>query len=94
MPPYNPDNEFSFSALCRLEAAGIKVMTELSSARDRLQQTIMDTHVHREENVVKRWLVGRRKAEYPPTWRSLYKVMEGLGLQDLSKQVQDFLGSK
>ena len=51
----------------------------------------MDTNGVREENVVKRWLVGRRKEEYPPTWRSLYKVLKELGLEELSKKVEEFL---
>ena len=40
---YDPDIEFSFCALCRLEVAGIQVLTGLSSMGDRLHQTVMDT---------------------------------------------------
>ena len=36
------------------------------------------------------WVKGRQKG-YPPTWTTLFKVLRELDLQELSKQVEEFL---
>ena len=36
------------------------------------------------------WVEGRQKG-YPPTWTTLFKVLRELDLQELSKQVEEFL---
>ena len=36
------------------------------------------------------WVKGRQKG-YPPTWTTLLKVLRELDLQELSKQVEEFL---
>ena len=35
------------------------------------------------------WLSG--KSSLPPTWRSLYQVLEELGLLELSQRIQEYL---
>ena len=103
MSPYDPDGQFSMSALCRLENKGIHVLKSL----ERLQRQLMkaanvtftakaDTEYKKlrsVEIIIRQWTLGDN-SPLPPTWRSLYQVLRELGLEELSQQIEEFLCSK
>lgn len=62
--PYNPDGQITWSAISRLQAAGLPIVDHTNSSF------------------------------YLQTWRSLYGILEQLGLQELSQQVEQLLTSK
>ena len=99
--PYNPDSRFSLSALCRLEAAGIRVLRSLSGSVDRLckelgvngykYKFISDYTI---ERAMTSWVAGECGPEYPPTWDGLLRLMWKLRLKELSRRVEEFFNSK
>ena len=84
MSLYDPDSQFSMSALSRLEDKGIQILTTLETFHKQLAEVAGVTftrRVSREYNsklrsrdsveiVIRQWTLGARPA-LPPTWRSL-----------------------
>ena len=100
--PYDPDSRFSMSSLSRLEhGAGIKVITSLAVYYTQLMsfagialynKNFIKTKTGSEkvlEIVLKEWETG--KSSRPPTWQSLLDILNELDLDDLSKQIEDYL---
>lgn len=89
--PYDPDGQFSFSALSRLEASGIPVVSQLEKNLVEVAATIgvpyCGPYCHR---VIEQWIKSK-ETSYPPTWRSLYEVLRKTGVEDLSEQIEEYL---
>ena len=88
------------AALCKLEDAGIQVVTSLTTAHKQLARAAKVTldeeeHTSPKENVemiIRQWTHGKGHA-FPPTWRSLYQVLGDLGLKELGQQIEEFFTS-
>ena len=104
VPPYDPDGQFSMSALCRLENKGIQVLTSLAACHKKLTEAAKVTFTGRAnfeykhsssklEIVIRHWTLGENPT-LPPTWRSLYQVLRELGLEELSQQIEEFLSGE
>ena len=104
--PYDPDSQFSMSALCRLENKGIPVLKSLEPlhkelavvAKVALSGGANSEYMHSDprnatEIIIRQWTLGE-KPILPPTWRSLYQVLRELGLEDLSQEIEEFLSSE
>ena len=46
------------------------------------------------DKVIDLWLNGESKTDLPPTWRSLYGVLRGLDLVELSEQIELYLSGR
>lgn len=100
--PYDPENCFSMSALCRLEAAGVPVVTSL--ARNlaqfiKVSGVILDEGCPEQsaegvEEVIYQLAMGVMENPRPLIWRSLYEVLRELGLEDLNQQIEEYLISE
>ena len=104
--PYDPDSQFSMSALCRLENKGIQVLKSLEPLHKELavvakvtlsgganSEYMRSDPRNATEIVIRQWTLGD-KPTLPPTWRSLYEVLRELGLEDLSQEIEEFLSSE
>ena len=100
---YDPDSQFSMSALCRLENKGIGVLTSLETQHMDLAEVVnieiaekacgYSSPRNSVEFIVRQWTLGDDPT-LPPTWRSLYKVLRKLGLVELSQKIEKFLSSE
>ena len=82
------DDRFSVSALHRLEAAGVPVVTSLKMEIENNPGQISRI-LYRQEEWAKEWEKGA--CHLPPTWRSLFEMLKELDLEDLSQEVQTYL---
>ena len=91
MSPYDPDSQFSRSALAKLEAAEMPVMTLLERIWERLAAAVGagEDDPSSFEGLLNDWL--SRRTSVPPTWRSLYGVLRELGLEELAREIEDYL---
>ena len=95
MSPYDPDSRFSRSALYKLEAAGIPVMASLAKVSGEFVRVVgLLTQTYTTDKVIDLWLNGESKTDLPPTWRSLYGVLRGLDLVELSEQIELYLSGR
>lgn len=93
--PYDPDSRFSRSALYKLEAAGMPVVTSLAKVSSEFVRVIgLLTQTYTIDEVIELWLNGECRTDLPPTWRSLYGVLRGLDLAELSEQIEHYLSGK
>ena len=105
VPAYDPDSQLSMSALYRLEAAGIKVVTTLAGIHKHLTATagiFLNDYIRSTfstcgpeecvEAVISNWLY--RRCSLPPTWRSLLDVMRSQGLEELAEEIEIHLIGK
>ena len=92
MSPYDPESHFSRSALSRLEAAGIPVVTSLAKVPEKLAETIGVLRNSATDNIVQQWISG--KSSRPPTWRSLYDVLMELDLEEIGQEIKEYLASE
>ena len=98
---YIENNLFSLNALHRLEVAGFPVITSPDNARLAeiigVSEEYVVTRLIRQTKrkyqlfkiIISLWLSG--ESSMPPTWRSLYQVLEELGLLELSQRIQEYL---
>lgn len=95
MSPYDPDSEFSISALQRLQNAGFNFAPSLLNHYKFMDHAKKmpeyDVPAETEEPlriIVDNWLdaVGR-----PSTWRSLLEILQELSLGEMSQQIENFL---
>ena len=91
MSPYDPDSQFTTSALSRLEAAGIPVITSLQNVDGKMANAIGAAHLSSLDAMLEWWVSGGT-SPVPPTWRSLYGVLRELDLEELAQEIQDYLG--
>ena len=88
------------SSLFKLEeGAGIKVVSSLAKIPARLAAAVginLQEHVmdlpdknKRVEMIIDQWKAG--DSQRPATWRSLLNVLQDLGLEDLSQEVEDYM---
>ena len=101
---YSVDDHFSISALYKLEAAGIPVLSSLAPLYKELASALEIPEAEMEKQtspprhmtwqlldiVMELWVSG--KSPLLPTWRSLYEILRQLGLKVLSKQIAEYLG--
>lgn len=83
-------------ALCRLENAGIQVLTSLAEGDnyEKIGRAVkIRNFSNRVEVVIDQWLLEKSPV-LPPTWRSLYQVLRELNLKELSQQIEEFLTSE
>ena len=91
---FNPDSHFNTSALSRLEAVGIPVVTSLmNSDSAQLGVFIGQYWKGTYEDAMRFWLTTPRKS-CPPSWGMLFQVLRRQGLGRLAQQIQDYLTSK
>ena len=92
MSPYDPDSQFSKSALSRLEAAGIPVLTSLKGMGvKKIADSIGVDCPSYWCNILDEWASGKISGNRPPTWRSLYGVMREHDLKKLSQEIEEYL---
>ena len=100
--PYDLDGQISMSAFSRLEAAGISVLASLARFRTQIatRAGVSDSHsgrtytgIERLELMVSEWVAGKWNL-LPPTWRSLFEIMDKLGLEEISHQIDRNLSCK
>lgn len=91
--PYTSDSQFSRSALHRLEATGIPVMTSIAGVQKPLAVAIGVQYNSYQspdiDKILEQWVSGN--TSQPPTWRSLYDVLRKLDLEELSEQIDEYL---
>ena len=93
--PFDPEeSEFDLFALCRLDAAGMDGGKKLCD-HDVVGRLQWEPRTAQPESdpftdAMRYWVKGMQKG-YPPTWTTLFKVLRELDLQELSKQVEEFL---
>ena len=99
MLPFNPEDNFSFHALSKLEAAGIPVLTTLTKITEKLRETILEDEVELKgsqmeyvKTILMFWTSG--KSLRAPTWRSLLDVLQELHEVVLSERIMDYLCGK
>ena len=92
MSAYNPNSQFSRGALCRLEAAGIPIVTSLEKVDEKLAAAIGIQNT-RKVLVLEKWASGTFPSTHPPTWRTyaLFEVMRELNLEELSQEIEEYL---
>lgn len=88
--PYDPDSQFSRSALSRLEAARIPVLSSLAKIDGEQLEKTIGLSIGDYDDTLDRWIESCN----PPTWKSLYDVLKELDLEELSEQIEEYLGSK
>ena len=96
--PYNPDGHFSSRSLSRLEAAGIPVVSQLTSKLEEFA-SLPQVSIYMEAegegssktvclDVIEKWM------KKMPTWRELFDVLRQLELGELGQQMDDYLNSE
>ena len=104
---YNVDDQFNISALHKLEAAGIPVLSslaplykELASAleipqaeieKQKLPSRVFNNTTQQKLDIVMELWLSG-KGPLLPIWRTLYQMLRLLGLKVLSKQIAEYLG--
>lgn len=99
--PYDPDNQFTISALSRLDDVGIPVITSLNTTFQPLQQTlstyIPNAHIHTHPtSLLDAWLsYSDCVFSCPtPTWKNLLLIIHNLNLHVLYQQVETYLSEE
>ncbi len=94
--PYDHSHKFSKSALCRLEAAGINVVTSLETHHTELVKTLYSRHQHSYSRCepVREWVNNSTGTNHPPTWRGLYDVLRKMNMEKMAQEIEQFLDSK
>lgn len=98
--PYDPSASFSMGSLFKLEeGAGIKVVSSLakipaqlaSAAGIDLQEHVMELtdKNKRVELIIDQWKAG--DSQRPATWKSLLSILQELGLEELSHEIEDYM---
>lgn len=92
------------SSLCRLEAAGIPVVTSLAknitqfieaygiTLDERCMEVVDLESAEGVEVVLHQW--GLMERPHPLSWSMLFEVLRKLYLEDLSLQIEDYLTSE
>ena len=92
MSAYDPDSQFSKGGLCRLEAAGIPVMTSLEKVGKKVAAAIgVHYNPYFNVNILEEWASMEMTSTRPPTWRTLYEVLRELDLEELSQEIEEYL---
>ena len=92
MSPYNPDSQFSMSALSRLEVTGVGIFSSLNDLHTELADILSLDKLLSLREVISKWVSGRSR--HPPTWRTLHDILRNLDLVELSQQIEDYLSGK
>ena len=93
---YDPDMQFSISALSRLEGIGIPVMTSLEINTPLLQHFLSTfvpdayTYIHLE-SLLNAWLSSGVFSSLRPTWRNLLLIIRLLNQDDLAQRMESYL---
>ena len=90
---YDPDSQFTASALSRLEGLGIPVITSLNMNTQRLRDvlgTFINVRSSNDTAVLNAWLVHGSSCLLP-TWRNLLKIIRLLKLDELAQQINTYL---
>ena len=91
------DSQFTLSALSQLEGVGIPVITSLNTNAQPLCEVlstlISNVPSSNDTAVLNAWLVYGVHvfSPFPPTWRNLLLVICRLSLDDLAKQIINYL---
>ena len=80
------------SALSRLEATGIKIVTSLNDLHTKLVDILDVDKFGSAGEVISEWVLGRSR--HPPTWRALHDMLRKLDLVELSQQIEDYLSGE
>ena len=93
MSPYELDNRFDVSTLSRLELAGIPVSASLEKNCEKLSEIIgVSCDGYRGyHSMMAEWMKSEGN-RYPPTWRSLHAILRELSLEELSQEIEEYLG--
>ena len=93
---YDPDSQFTMSALSRLEDVGIPVMTSLFVNTYLFRQVLSviipylsvfyDTPL-----LLNAWISYGMSSSLPPTWKNLLLIIRLLNLGELAQQVETYL---
>lgn len=93
--PYDPDSEFSVTALSRLEDVGIKIESALVENLTQLLSVVgiaLDKNMEEGGSYLLKNAIAKWKHEKAVTWRILLEdVLPEMDLKDLSLQIGDYL---
>ena len=96
MLPYDPDSRFDGTySFPKLEEAGMPIIEHLSNLKlEDLASVIGITEWNADlgvEQLIEDWESAVSNCR-PPSWRSLFEILTELGLEDLSKQIHNYVG--
>ena len=95
---YDPDSQFTLSALFQLEGVGIPVMTVLNN-NIQFVQKVLSTFVPNvfaytyATSLFNTWLSYHWFSSLRPTWRNLLLIIRLLNLDDLAKRMEIYLSA-
>ena len=98
--PYSLEGKLGTSALDRLEAAGVPVLTSLAEVPTRLLDeigmTVPDSWGSHDPDTIamRNVLPNRLHTLHPPNWSSLCGVLKRLDLEELSQHIEDCLSDR
>ena len=93
---YDPDSQFTMSALSRLEGVGIPVLTFLFSNIYHFQRVLSVLIRHLSTfrdgtSLLNAWLSSGVLSRLPPTWRNLLLIIRLLNLDELAQKMETYL---
>ena len=95
---YNPDSQFTTSALSRLEDVGIPVMTALNNSVNFFRQILgvlrsisYPSAFPNATSVLSAWLFSGMFSRLLPTWKNLLLIIRLLNLDDLAQRIETYL---
>ena len=96
---YDPDSQFTISALSRLEDVGIPVITSLNTKIQILHRVLslfvpnvtIFTNFKDTITLFDTWLHSNLLSDLPPTWKYLLLIIRLLNLDELAQRMETFL---
>ena len=95
---YDPDSQFTMSALYRLVGVGITVIASLNSSSIFFQQvlSVFIPHLsafHDASSLLNAWVLSDVVHRLPPTWRNLFLIVRLLNLHELAQRMETYLSA-
>ena len=92
---YDPDSQFTTSALSRLEGVGIPVITSLNN-NAYFQQVLSVLIPHLSAfadatSLLNAWLLSGVLYRLPPTWKNLLLIIRLVNLDELAQRMETYL---
>ena len=93
MTSYDPDSQFTTSALSRLEDVGIPVMTSLNNNAYFFRQTlsILFPHLSDATSLLNAWSSSGILSHFHPTWKNLVLIIHLLNLDKVAHRMETYL---
>ena len=95
---YDPDSQFTMSALSRLNDVGIPVLTFLNTKIQLLQQILSapvpDAYIYTQSaSLLNAWLSSGMLSRLPSSWRNLLLIIRLLNLDELAQRMETYLST-